>query len=411
MTVNNINHVLQGTSEHMSGSIYVRSDADFISTLTIGQVIKGKVLRHYESGGYLVSFNGQEKVVDSSVPLKSGEIIYGRIIGLGEQVQLKRMNSDSVTRLKEQQNSTPLSKAYLSSQEKMLIELFSKYNMSLSAADMTMIVKLIKEHSTPEPVAFSGLILSKLGLSLTPELIRAITRVLRDDDKALGQEDTEMPSILCGSDSYKVDFHNVVGVLSSFINQNIQKEEKEREFFKNNNGNKDLETSASDNIETNYSGVTSKNVDVWSEWLLGRWILNAQNEGSVAHRVIELPLWIGDDFLEIKIAFFSQHKNTVHINGIHYQRIVFSLDTEALGHIEISLTAASRNLRVNIAAREEASVNFLSGYTEELRTMLVQYGWQADEITYLLAEKDGMDAPMRMIAEHFITQDSLNRLI
>src|SRR4051794_27821265 len=74
-----------------ASSISFTSGDDFASKLTLGQIIKGRVLLSYEGGRYLVDFNGHQKVVDSAVPLRSDEILYGRVIGLSEKVELQRI--------------------------------------------------------------------------------------------------------------------------------------------------------------------------------------------------------------------------------------------------------------------------------------------------------------------------------
>ncbi len=77
-----------------ASAISFAGGGDFASKLTLGQIIKGRVLRSYEGGRYLVDFAGQQKVVDSAVPLSSNEVIVGRVIGLGEQVELQRINAN-----------------------------------------------------------------------------------------------------------------------------------------------------------------------------------------------------------------------------------------------------------------------------------------------------------------------------
>ena len=41
------------------------------SALSLGQIVKARVLKHYEGARYLVSLEGRERVVDSSVPLST----------------------------------------------------------------------------------------------------------------------------------------------------------------------------------------------------------------------------------------------------------------------------------------------------------------------------------------------------
>src|SRR3954452_22379567 len=85
----------QASALNSSNALLVKSDVDFAAKLTLGQIIKGRVLRAYEGGRYLMDFYGQQKVVDSAVPLRAGDVIHGRVVGLGEHVELQRVLLES----------------------------------------------------------------------------------------------------------------------------------------------------------------------------------------------------------------------------------------------------------------------------------------------------------------------------
>ena len=53
--------------------LLLQGDADFAARLTLGQIIKGRVLRAYDQQRYAVEFDGQRRTVDSAVPLTVGE--------------------------------------------------------------------------------------------------------------------------------------------------------------------------------------------------------------------------------------------------------------------------------------------------------------------------------------------------
>ena len=93
MNVDTIFQALQEGFARAGKSLWVQGDPEFAATLRLGQVLKGKVLRHFEGGRYLVSFGGQEKVVDSGVPLRTGEVLYGRVMALDDKVHLQRVSA------------------------------------------------------------------------------------------------------------------------------------------------------------------------------------------------------------------------------------------------------------------------------------------------------------------------------
>jgi hypothetical protein len=86
--------IASGASPALQGAgskFFLPGATEFADKLTVGQIIKGKVLRQFEGNRYLVNFDGNERVVDSAVPMKTGELINGRVVGLGERVELQRV--------------------------------------------------------------------------------------------------------------------------------------------------------------------------------------------------------------------------------------------------------------------------------------------------------------------------------
>ncbi|HEX6265414.1 MAG TPA: hypothetical protein VFZ81_00795, partial [Burkholderiales bacterium] len=57
--------------------------------LSLGQILKARVLKHHEGNRYLVSLQGRERVVDSSIPLTVGEVVRGRVVAVGDRVELQ----------------------------------------------------------------------------------------------------------------------------------------------------------------------------------------------------------------------------------------------------------------------------------------------------------------------------------
>ena len=76
MSTGPVEGALQQGLLRLDQSLIFGADRDFLSTLTMGQIIKGRVLRHYEGSRYGVEFGGQERVVDSAIALRSGDVIH-----------------------------------------------------------------------------------------------------------------------------------------------------------------------------------------------------------------------------------------------------------------------------------------------------------------------------------------------
>jgi len=73
------------------GNASFAADDNWAAKLTLGQIIKGKVLRSYGDGRYGVHFGDQQRIVDSGIPLTVGDQLRGRVVGLAERVTIERL--------------------------------------------------------------------------------------------------------------------------------------------------------------------------------------------------------------------------------------------------------------------------------------------------------------------------------
>ena len=92
MSVDKIVAALNQSGQLTANRLLFAGEDDFAAKLTIGQILKAKVLRHHEGSRYVASFGSGEKVVDSSIPLTPGELIEGRVKSIGKQVELQRVD-------------------------------------------------------------------------------------------------------------------------------------------------------------------------------------------------------------------------------------------------------------------------------------------------------------------------------
>lgn len=412
MNVNSLLQALQQGVLRTDQRFVLTPDGDFAAKLTLGQVLKGKVLRHYEGGRYAVSFDGQEKVVDSAVPLRTGEILYGRVIGVGDKVQLQRVfpGNDATQRVSPQPVQPGFNK---SAEEAAALKLFEQYQAELNPLDLQVLGKLMRSVPQPDMMALSGLILSKIGLRFDPLLLRSLHRVLGNNRPSLSGKGEAAVSLAASEQVSKVPagsgvIEQLAALMATRLNQEPQQgmpqdaggdealagpavgfDEKRQELHEDDAGRRDRQ-----------------------EWELGRFLLNVQGGGSVAHRVRSLPIWFGDRLVEVDIALYSQLRQGLQQeDGIRYQKVVFSLDTDSLGHVEISAHVANRNLRLVVASDNEFATEQMTHYLPELKAALAESGWRLDEISYETVENDLSGNVLGSVVEHHISQDSLSRLM
>jgi len=421
MSIDNISQSLQQALAKLTHQLTIKGEGDFAKTLNLGQIIKGKVLRHYEGSRYLVSFNGQEKVVDSAIPLKTNELIYGRVIGLDDQIKLQRVatnvaaeGGDVASKI-----SSPSGHSSLSDNERLLADLYSKYKATLTDNERALVVSQMNKSGNANLIALSSLVLSKLGLLQAPEFLRGLNRNLQGNKN---NNPSKLSPVLRMTVAEQDDAHlaikrdsttatqQIAGMLLAGLQEGGYQEEQQLS---------DEKVSDDQWLHPELNSLTDNNQgqgqygsrrEDYQEWLLGRWILNMQNEGSVSHRLSTFPVWFGDNLVEVNLAMFDQRKDVLP-DRLQHKMIVFSIKTDYLGSIEIKLTCVDRNLNMDVLADSEYTAVCLAGYIDELKNSLQELGWTIGDITYASVQSFDEDRLVKTVMEHHITQNSLNQLI
>ena len=410
MNVDSIVNNLQGNLGRLGQSLFLQGDGAFSENLTLGQVLKGKVLRHYEGGRYEVSFAGQEKVVDSTVPLKVGEQISGRVVALGDKVHLQRVD---VNKSKEGNQQTEAgNNRTLNAKERLATQLFDKYQGRLNGQDRQLLMRMLSRSGNPELTALSSLLLNKSGVSLNQEFIKSIFRVLETERPANLAKTEINPQLQISNEAATRGNESAVKEFSEVLYERLALQadnlvSKGAETVRRDGGAaiKNNTLSQDHNFQSGDDDGDS------SERFLGTWLLNAQSDGSVAHRVISVPIWFGERLVEVSVALFSQREQAGLSSDAKYRKVVLSLDTDHLGHVEVIINIANTNLKIDFHAQDEEAADILAGYLPELDSLLEQSGWTVDGINYATVLPSARGEVVRSVVEHYVTQDSINRLV
>lgn len=411
--------ILESLQQSLGGgperSLVFRADGDFSSTLTLGQIIKGKVLRHYDGGRYGISFNGQERVVDSTFPMHQGDVIYARVTGLDEKVHLQRVVGDPV----EQANgkTDPQRSAHLqgvSDYRDTIQSLFYRYQAKLTTGEHRLIRQLQAQLGGSRHVALSALILHKIGIAIDAGLIKALHRVLADLSKeSTAKQILHQASLATetGNASAEEMVEGLAALLSSVSRKGRtegQASSAMEAYSHKPSDHSELQTFLPDS----HMGQGREKEHL--EWFLGQWLLNAQVGGAVSHRFMRIPLWFDGQLVEVTLALFAQgatseEKASEDRSALRYRRIVFSLETERLGRLEIQAKLADCHVCLDICADSRATAEYLGIQMKDLRMALAAYGWQIDDIRYGVLSAPG--GPLDAVIEHLVAKDSLNRLM
>jgi hypothetical protein len=405
VSINNI--INAGNSGNTGAGSAMQFDADsaFSGKLHIGEMLQGKVTQRFDGNRYAVNFGGTEKIVDSAIPLTSGELIHGRVVGLNDKVHLQRVYPEKSNVVREP--------AARSRNQTILHELFSQYKTTLTPSAKANVLPLMKAHQKPVVVALSSLILNKLGLPAEPLLLRAVTKVLAGDQRATTAHNLKVaPELNIDLQSAMRTDPHLINELASAIallsDPNPSRMSKQLEKAQGSS----TESFQLDNRElgTGESNGTLDEQSADSDEQLGRWILNAQNSSSVSHRMARLPIWFGENLVEVDVALFSQRDATVKGDGVRHRKIVLSLQTQELGLVEVCIYAADQHLRLQFTAESEQASGILASHLEDARIAVDALGWTVDEVSYTTQTLSD-DRLMQSVTQHYVANDSLNRVM
>lgn len=410
MSVGEVTGPVQG-SVGRGGGLFVEGDASFTRTLTIGQVLKARILRHYEGGRYLADIDGRQKVVDSAIPLRAGDIVHGRVAALGDRVQLQRVAVEPAG----QPAAAAPRRAPSAGPESALDALFARYQAAIGPADRSSLLQQVARARDPRTMALAALVLTKLGVRAAPEFLRGLYRVL---DTAHAQEPLHDRAgagrLVADRTGAHADSDAAVQALTALLEH--PRLDAWRRAPARSDGTDASESRAQHPDTPVPAGGRETGADTprdtgYSEWLLGQRLLNTQRDGSVSHRLTRFPLWFGDRLVEISMALFSQREASRGADGIRHRRLLLALDTQALGPVEIGVNLADRRLSLRVTTGQGAATERLARHAGELKAAVEARDWVVDEIDYATAAHRPGSAPVHAVVEHHIAQDSLSRLL
>jgi Flagellar hook-length control protein FliK len=422
MSIQSISAGLTPLSPSTSGRLYLPGAGEFADKLTVGQVIKGRVLRHYEGNRYLVGFDGHERVVDSVVPLKTDELIQGRVLAIGERVELQRIHQLSTDGIADPVSTPPVSREpglfdKAGQKEQQLNELLVRYQAHLKPADQVQLLKAVRGAQDANAMSLAGLMLNKLGFRQTPELLAVVYAALLRTGQQTGAVATLTELAITsaqGADQQAAAVRGLADALKGAMDEVLLLQQQAPQQDMPQPGG-DAPAGISGNLTSapKQAGLNSDAGDLAKEGGgdLGYRLLNAQTDSTVSHRVGTLPLLLGDQLIEVDVAMFEQRRDAEQKPAARHRHLVFSLNTEALGAVEVSARVVGEHVRIRVLASDSNTADIMAGYVASLRGTLEDGGWVVDEIAYETRTGDTQGGVVRSVVEHVISQDSLNRMI
>jgi hypothetical protein len=116
--------------------------------------------------------------------------------------------------------------------------------------------------------------------------------------------------------------------------------------------------------------------------------------------------------VELDIAMFDEApRREEDASPLRHRRVVLSLHTESLGHMEVQAVLAGDRVRVNVHCDRAEASEFMALHSTLLASDMEALGLSVDELGYAVREGEGANAVLRAVAEHLVSPGSVSRLI
>lgn len=408
MSVQAVSFTLPGVKGVEAPNFSLAGGDDFAARLQLGQIIKGRVLRHYEGNRYGVTFSGREKIVDSAVPLKTGEVLHGKVTGLGDRVELERVqNRSSESKNNPPQSSTFASLRGRSNATSSAVNLFAQHQIRLTPEQTAWIEQAVRNSPDPQLMARSGVLLSKLGIVITPEWLKTVYDVVsaKPQDRlfALAAQALELQvvkpdAVVSDTFTSKAQVTEIATLVKQLVEEFPERVPHEVLV------SPDTDSSVRHDADT--PGADDRDFTRDPRRLL----FNVQAGGSVAHRVNTIPLLVNGRLHELSIAVFEQTDNRRELQATRHRQLSFSIQTEQLGQVTAQLIVTGSHMKVTIGSDRAAAAESLSGWSQDLLSQLKEDGWVVDEMLYEISANEP-HSTARAVMQHVIKQESMTRLI
>jgi hypothetical protein len=400
-----------------TGRIFLPGAREFAETLNIGQIIQGKVMRSLTGHRYLVAFGQDERIVDSAVTLSSGETLRGRVVALGDRVELQRIYPD------ERQPKTPVSEApapLRGTDELSGVDaLLQRYQAQLQPAERAILARAAEKSADPESMALAGIMLSKLGLPLQGVLLEALYRAQSSrpngtSSSPAAPDSTAQISVSPGSpaDTQATPSRVLAELLAQLLE--VHSPELPQAGAPATGAQAQgmpIPLGVGDGMRRQQSDPQDSSNSQRMQQALAEHLMNAQTGGIVAHRAGLLPLLVGGRLVEISFALFEQKRSSGQTSGLQHRQVIFSLQTAQLGQVDVLARMSGTHVRLQITTANEESTARAAEHVQQLRGALIESGWAIDEVVYATRFGRSVDSVARSVVEHVASLESFNRLV
>jgi hypothetical protein len=360
----------------------------------------------------MVDFSGFERVVDSAIPLRTDEILYGRVVAVGDRVELQRLHAESVnSRSRSESRAEKHTDPIPAGVTTPIAELGRQW----LAEDVIAVERLAGQAANPSTMLLGASALAKIGLPFSSELVEAVYALLSGG--AVGGIFPLRPDAIVietmGAGTRTRAASRDPAAVAAFAQLLRAEFELSREVL--------IQAPALEGATGDAAGtVGRRRTDsdqsgegggaLGGEGLSGA-LFNVQVEGSVSHAVATLPFIVDGRLVELDVALFQQEKNADHGGALPHGRVVIALNTDHLGRVQIVATLVGDHVHLNLTSDDGGAAEYMAGNAPALRAQVQADGWVVDGIRYGVDEPGNPSAVLRTVLEHVVSGDSFSRLI
>lgn len=366
-------------------------------SLTLGQVLEGRVTRVFQGGRYLMEINGQERVVDSAVPLQQGDVLRGRVVALGEQVVLEKMVAAPQGLTPQETGDAAIPAWLMRLDDPRALRLYQRHADALDPTQWRSLAQLASNHGA-ERAILSALTVHNIGLPLHVVAMQALTHALAG--KPLLSQSQSQQSLMATvpiSGAVPGSRNQLVDTDASLLAKAV-----EHELGANREA---LFGEPPGDPAQDHNGEADRQAGSW--WAtLAKHLLNVQPPGAMAHRMMSLPLCIDGRLVEFRIALFDESDQAELQPELKQRTLRIALDLDSLGKVELSARAVDRHISIGLLAGSADGAEILGSHHGQLGSALAALGWTLDGVRYGVAPHAEDDPVVRSVMERVVTGSS-----
>jgi flagellar hook-length control protein FliK len=369
------------------------------ATLQLGDIIRGRVVRSLGEGRYAVSFQGQERVVDSTIPFRTDDIVHGRVVAIGERIELQRVRTEPAPK---QGDAAPPVQAQAAPAAYAELQALVA---SWAPAEQAALARLLADAPAPEAASLAAAAVARSGLPGSSRLVELVYAVLAPRGHAPmfapGPEAVVLESAVAANARAAQAGPAAISAFAELL---------ESSFYAGRPGREPAAASASGTDADNAGQETPRQGSgAATDSGFAAAFFNAQTGGAIAHAVGTIALIIDGRLVELDIAMFGEPGKGA--GAMAHGRVVIELDTEHLGHLHVDATLVGTHVQVGIGSDSADAADFIAQHAPALRSRIEADGWSVDGLRYEVRERGAMNGVAKIVLEHRMSADSLSRLV